>query len=164
MIYYTQQLCIQFMHVYTILPQIITQAFVPFQQLFTTVTKWDRRLCETSVYYLKLWIKPCQAMNSNGCWQCSCSRSARYYNGQRSSYSWCLYICVVASTAGQLILEKEPTGQSTQWICSGSDKEFSDGGSHSVRKLFTDHMEFYYTKGVLLYLPIILGEGRKEKA
>ena len=28
----------------------------------------------------------------------------------------------------QFVLEKEPASQFTQWICSGSDKEFSDSG------------------------------------
>ena len=43
----------------------------------------------------------------------------------------------------QLVLKKEPAGQSTWWIHSGSGKELSDSGPHSIRKkLFIDHMVF----------------------
>ena len=35
----------------------------------------------------------------------------------------------------KLIMEKEPNGQSIQWICSGRIKRFSDSGPNSVGKL-----------------------------
>ena len=68
----------------------------------------------------------------------------------------------------QLILEKEPAGQSTQWICSGSDKGFSDSGPNSVGKFI------YRSHGILLHEGALLsavlhlsyyyiGEGGKEK-
>ena len=41
----------------TVLPHIMAWAFIFFQQLFTPATKQDRQLYETSIYYLKFWIK-----------------------------------------------------------------------------------------------------------
>ena len=63
----------------------------------------------------------------------------------------------------QLILEKKPAGQSTQWICSGSDNGFSDSWPHSVGNLFTDHMVLYYTKGCRLLSAICHITGRRRK-
>ena len=47
-----------------------------------------------------------------------------------------------------------------QW----QDIEFPDSGIHSTRKLFTDHMAFYYTKGLLYMSMILLREGGMKKA
>ena len=40
-----------------LLPQIMAQVFISFQQPFTVATKRNQWLYETGVYYLKLWIK-----------------------------------------------------------------------------------------------------------
>ena len=45
-----------------------------------------------------------------------------------------VYKSVWSPIIENLVLEKEPTCQSTRSICSGSDKGFSDSGPHSVRK------------------------------
>ena len=51
-------------------------------------------------------------------------------------------------TGEWLVLEKEPAGQTTRWICSGSDKGFSDSGLHSVEIfIHTSRGIFYYMKG-----------------
>ena len=34
---------------YTVLPQIMAQAFISFQQIFTSATKQDRQLYETAI-------------------------------------------------------------------------------------------------------------------
>ena len=39
--------------IYTILPQIMAQVLISFQQLFAPVTKRDRQLYETGIYSLK---------------------------------------------------------------------------------------------------------------
>ena len=65
----------------------------------------------------------------------------------------------------QLVLEKEPAGQSTWWICSGSDKEFSDSKPHSVGNILHRSCGILLHEGGLLYTSVILlGEGVKEKA
>ena len=51
-------------------------------------------------------------------------------------------------TGEELVLEKEPAGQSIQWICSGSDKGLSDSWLYFIGKLFTYYMVFYYMKGL----------------
>ena len=58
--------------IHTVLPQIMAQAFISFQQLFTLATKRDWRL-------LAEVLNQCfQAMNSNCSWRHSCSKSGRY--------------------------------------------------------------------------------------
>ena len=49
----------------------------------------------------------------------------------------------------QIILEKEPAGQSTWWICSGSDKEFSDNRLHSIRKIIHRSRGILFHEGTL---------------
>ena len=52
---------------------------------------------------------------------------------------------LVPSIEEQLILEKEPAGQYTQWIYSGSDKGLLHSGPHSVGKFI------YRSRGILLH-------------
>ena len=62
----------------------------------------------------------------------------------------------------QLILEKELTGQFTQWICSGSDKGFSDSRLHSIGKIIHRSCGISYMKGFIISV-ILLGEGGKKR-
>ena len=41
----------------TVLPQIMAQALISFQQLFAPATKQDRLQYDTIIYYVKFWIK-----------------------------------------------------------------------------------------------------------
>ena len=70
-------------------------------------------------------------------------------------------------TDEQLVLEKEPARQCTLWICSGSDKGFSDSGTHSIGKFVHRSHVFYYTKRFCCPLSSIChntGRRRKGKA
>ena len=68
----------------------------------------------------------------------------------------------------QLVLEKEPDGQSKQGICSGSDEGFSDSGPNFVRKfIHRSHGILLHKKGSVIHCLasiILLGEKGKEKA
>ena len=80
-----------------------------------------------------------------------------------------IYKSVWSPVIEQLILEKEPAGQSTWWIYSGSDKGFSDSGPHSVGKFIHRSHGILLHEGVLSSAAqhlslLLLGEGGKEKA
>ena len=62
----------------------------------------------------------------------------------------------------QLVLEKVPAGQSTWWICSGSDKGFSDRRPHSLGKIIHRWYGILLYKGALSSV-ILPGEGGKKK-
>ena len=79
-------------------------------------------------------------------------------------HSHCVYKSMWSPVTGeQLVLKKEPAGQS---VC-GSDKGFSDSDPLSIGNLFTDHVVFYYMKGLCCPLSgvcHITGRMRKGKA
>ena len=75
------------------------------------------------------------------------------------------YKSVWAPVIELLILEKEPDGQSTQWILSGGDSQIV--GCTPMENLFTDHMVFCYMKRLchpLSSICHITGRRRKGKS
>ena len=102
-------------------------------------------------------IKVFQAMNSNNSWRCLCRRAAQFIVTK-------FIICVNTSNrstthpvkgAWWLILT-----MNLQW----QDIKFPDSGIHTTGKIFTDHVAFYCTKGLLYTSMILVGEGGKKKA
>ena len=62
--------------------------------------------------------------------------------------SHCVYISVWSPVIEQLVLEKKPAGQSTQCICNGSDKGFSDVWATFCPKNYSQIM--WYMRGLCL--------------
>ena len=112
---------------------------ISFQQFFTPATKWDWRLL-LEVLNQSFWV-----MTSNGSWQRSCSRSARYcapWNGQYVLQSpWTVWSLVIGE---QLVLEKKPPGQSTWLISSASDKGFSDSTVATLHQKIYSQITWYF--------------------
>ena len=76
-------------------------------------------------------------------------------------YSHHVYKSVWSPVIGeQLILEKEPAGQSTRWICSAGDKGFSESGQNYE----ITHRSLCIVSHKKLSSIILLGEEGKEKA
>ena len=150
----------------------MTPMFISFQQLFTPVTKRDWRLYKTSIYWLKFWIKVFQAMNSNGSWQYSCSRSGRsymYLHYEMESVVWkSPFNKSVQSQVIEQLVQRRclPANPHNEFAVTGSDKRFSDSWLHSIKVLFADHVVLYYSKGlccVLSGICYIIGRRRKRK-
>ena len=128
---------------------------ISFQQLFILASKRDWQPYKTSVYYLNFWIKLGQWILMVGEDTCVADLLDIVHHEMDSMFQ--------SPVIEQLILEKKLTGQFTHWICSGSDKGFSDSGLHSIGKIIHRSCGIFYMKGLycLCHIP---GRRRKEKA
>ena len=138
---------------------------------FTLATKQDRWIYKTGIYYLKFWVKVFKWWILMAAGDTSILDPLDPVHHEVNSmpvYSHHVYISVRSPVIEQLILEKELNGQSTQWICSSSDKGFSDVGLTPLENLFTNHVVFCYTwTGSVVRCPgsvILLRKGGKKKA
>ena len=145
----------------------MAQAFVYFLQLFTLPLNETSNYTRPAFSYLKFWIK------DFGWWILIAAAEAHvadlldtvHHEMDKMVCSHLLYKSVWFPVIGEwLVLEKEPAGRSTQWICSGSDQGFSDSGPHSAGNLFTHQMVFfYYTKGLCHPLSSVCHINRRRR-
>ena len=88
-----------------------------FPATFTPATKQDWWLYQTGVYFIvEVLNQIFQAMNSNGCWDSRVADPVDIVHHEMDSAVH--YTPVWSLEIEQFILEKEPAGRSTWWICS----------------------------------------------